>query len=108
MSGVPSVLNAIFKLSKPMQEKAFKALPGISFESKNDQLVINAPHLNNNKIVTNDIIELKSNQSFIWKARKDFVINCGGIKYFPELIEKKIIGLEDRSFIVCGIPLMSI
>ncbi|MAV41969.1 MAG: O-succinylbenzoic acid--CoA ligase [Flavobacteriaceae bacterium] len=85
-------------------EKSFKALPGISFESENDQLVINAPHLNNNKIVTNDIIELKSNQSFIWKARKDFVINCGGIKYFPELIEKKIIGLEDRSFIVCGIP----
>jgi len=57
-------------------EKEFKALPGISFESENDQLVINAPHLNNNKIVTNDIIELKSNQSFIWKARKDFVINC--------------------------------
>jgi len=85
-------------------EKTFNAMPGVSFESKSDLLIINAPHLNKNKIFTNDIIELKSKKSFIWKGRKDFVINCGGIKYFPEMIEKKITVPKDRKFIICGIP----
>jgi hypothetical protein len=50
MSGVPSVLNAIFKLSKPMQEKALKALglstkglPGRS--SKNAGIVVGKDRL---------------------------------------------------------------
>lgn len=85
-------------------EKTFNAMPGVSFDSKTDLLIINAPHLNKNKILTNDIVELKSKKSFIWKGRKDFVVNSGGIKYFPEMIEKKITVHEDCKFVICGVP----
>ncbi len=40
-------------------------------------------------IQTNDLIELRSETSFVWMGRADFMVNSGGIKLFPELIEKK-------------------
>lgn len=40
-------------------------------------------------IQTNDLIELQSETSFIWLGRADYVVNSGGIKLFPELIEQK-------------------
>jgi o-succinylbenzoate---CoA ligase len=40
-------------------------------------------------IQTNDLIELRSKTSFVWLGRVDFVVNSGGIKLFPELIEQK-------------------
>ena len=82
----------------------FSAVPGATFGLKSECLIITAPDLNKNTIVTNDIIELISNKSFVWKGRKDFVINCGGIKYFPELLEKKIIDFKNIRFVICGIP----
>jgi O-succinylbenzoic acid--CoA ligase len=42
------------------------------------------------KIQTNDVIELRSKNSFVWLGRADFVVNSGGIKLFPEQLEKKI------------------
>ena len=85
-------------------EKHFSAVPGATFGLKSECLIITAPDLNKNTVVTNDIIELISNKSFVWKGRKDFVINCGGIKYFPELLEKKIIDFKNIRFVICGIP----
>lgn len=41
-------------------------------------------------IQTNDIVHLISKNSFFWKGRYDNIINSGGIKIIPELLEKYI------------------
>ena len=93
---------AIKNLSKG--EKHFSAVPGATFGLKSGCLIISAPDLNKNTIVTNDIVELIDDKSFFWKGRKDSVINCGGVKYFPELLEKKVVNFKNIRFIICGIP----
>ncbi|MDG1731034.1 MAG: AMP-binding protein [Algibacter sp.] len=76
------------------EEMFFTTLPGIKISQDNRGcLVIEAPKLSNTKIVTNDIVEVKSDSSFEWLGRFDNVVNSGGIKLFPEQIESKI---QDR------------
>lgn len=41
------------------------------------------------RVQTNDQVELKSENSFWWLGRADFVINSGGVKIHPELLETK-------------------
>jgi len=68
----------------------FKALPGVQFSTDNrDCLHIEADFLPE-PVQTNDIVELISDTSFIFKGRNDFIINSGGIKLNPEKIEHEI------------------
>lgn len=41
-------------------------------------------------VVTNDIVEMTSDTSFVWLGRVDNVINTGGVKVSPEAIEKRL------------------
>jgi len=50
------------------------------------------------KIQTNDLIELLEDGRFHWLGRADFVINSGGIKIHPELLEQKIEKLIFKHF----------
>ena len=77
------------------------ALGGISFSiDERNCLIIHAPHFSVKEFVTNDVVELVDSRNFRWIGRYDHVINTGGIKVFPELIEKKIAGLFTRRFFV--------
>lgn len=96
---------------KPLQslsqdsEDFFKALPTISFsQDKRDCLIIDAPNLMEAPIVTNDVVELKSNKEFKWLGRFDNVINSGGVKLFPEQIEQKLLPIIKKRIIVCSEP----
>ena len=72
-------------------ELIYEALPGVEIgESGNQCLWIQSPMSGSEKIQTNDVIELRSKNSFVWLGRADFVVNSGGIKLFPEQLEKKI------------------
>ena len=82
----------------------FEALPGIKFKEKNNNLLINAPHISKRIIKTNDIIKLITEKKFIWIGRKDFIINSGGIKINPEVVENKLNEFYLDRFIICGIP----
>ena len=85
--------------------KYFKALPNITL-AKDDRncLVIKAPQLNEDTIITNDVVELKTYKKFLWKGRFDNVINSGGIKLYPEEIETKLQLLIGHRFFISGIP----
>lgn len=62
------------------------------------------PHLSNTFFITNDIVRLSGKTSFEWLGRFDNVINSGGVKLFPEEIEKKISELiPDKRFYVTGV-----
>ena len=97
---------AIRSLNGPNKSDAFQALDGVHFEKDSrDCLVIHAPRLNPNPVITNDIIELESDNSFRLLGRIDNVINSGGIKIIPEVIEAKLSDvISDRRYIIAGIP----
>lgn len=69
----------------------YHALPSVSFgQDDRDCLIIHAEYLTSEPIVTNDVVSLISATSFIWKGRWDNVINTGGVKVHPEMMEKKL------------------
>ncbi|OMP30907.1 AMP-binding protein [Mangrovimonas sp. DI 80] len=69
----------------------FQVLEGIDIsQDERGCLVIDAPDLMVEKLVTNDIVELYSDKEFDVLGRIDNVINSGGVKLFPEQIEAKL------------------
>jgi len=79
----------------------YQTLPNIAIsQDERDCLIIDAPNLSKEKIVTNDIIKLHSKTEFEILGRFDNVINSGGVKFFPEQIEAKLQSkIEQRFFI---------
>ncbi len=91
--------------AKRVGERAFTILPNIKIaQDDRNCLILSAPNLNVDKIVTNDVVELISDTQFVWLGRQDNVVNSGGIKLFPEQIESKLSGKIDRRFFVAGVP----
>jgi O-succinylbenzoic acid--CoA ligase len=91
--------------ARKVGEKAFTVLPKvtISYDDRNC-LVIYAPSISDEVIVTNDLVELVNENQFVFLGRYDNVINTGGIKFIPESIEEKLSGKIDARFFVVGKP----
>lgn len=82
----------------------YEAMPNVRFEiNENDCLIIEATRLTDEKIVTNDRVELINSKTFKWIGRADYTINSGGVKIQPELVEGKIASLIDRPFYIHGV-----
>ncbi len=87
-----------------LKEPYFNVLPTVKISTDpRNCLVIDAPKVSDKQIITNDIVELVSDTKFRWLGRYDTVINSGGIKLIPELIEKKLAQLIKQRFFVAGI-----
>lgn len=92
---------AVKKLNGENTDDHYEAIDKTTFtEGENQNLIIHAPHLTADPIVTNDIVNLIDHRHFEWLGRLDFVINSGGVKLFPEQIEKKLEAIIDRNFFV--------
>jgi O-succinylbenzoic acid--CoA ligase len=99
-------LNNLSSLRGNMiKQSHYVSLPNVSI-SKDDRncLIINAPKVSQEKVITNDVVEIISENKFIWKGRYDNVVNSGGIKLHPEEIEKKLSLHIKAKFFVAGIP----
>ncbi len=82
---------ALRKVNGPDAEESFIPLPGISIEkNSNGCLRITAPQLGIFGLETHDVVEIDSGNRFKVLGRSDFVINSGGVKLFPEQIERKL------------------
>ena len=90
---------------KPIGAKEFTVLPNVSI-SLDDRncLVIEALELSTEKIITNDIVEILNETQFILKGRIDNVINSGGVKIFPEVIEEKLAKFISARFFIASLP----
>jgi O-succinylbenzoic acid--CoA ligase len=91
--------------ARKLGEKAFTVLPyvSVSFDDRNC-LVIHAPRISPEVIITNDIVELLDENQFIFLGRMDNVINSGGIKLIPEQIEQKLVGKINQRFFIASKP----
>jgi O-succinylbenzoic acid--CoA ligase len=84
-------------------ELIYEALPGVEIGvSENQCLWIQSPMSGTEKIQTNDMIELRSKNTFVWLGRTDFVVNSGGIKLFPEQLERRIAPLLEETCPGCA------
>lgn len=85
--------------------RPFKLLPNVSIaQDERGCLIIKAPNLLDEEIVTNDVVEIVTYKKFLWKGRYDNIINSGGIKLYPEEIERKLNKIIDRRFFVTSMP----
>lgn len=85
--------------------KEYFALGKIRFSVDERQcLVVEAPHLQARKFVTNDVVKLRDDQHFEWLGRYDNVVNSGGIKLFPESIEARLSNWITGRFFITFLP----
>lgn len=83
----------------------FKTLDKVTVESdERGCLVIKAPQVSTDPVVTNDLVEVLTYKKFIWKGRIDNVINSGGVKLHPEQIEYKLGTVLTEPFFMASVP----
>ena len=94
---------AVRRINGPARSKTFSALPNVKFsQDERECLVISAPNISKEKVVTNDVVTLQSPTSFVWQGRYDNVINSGGVKIFPEKVEEKLSEKIMEPFIIAS------
>lgn len=82
---------AVRPLNGKEKSAVFSALPKVSFSlNKRGCLQIHASEISEEIVITNDVVELLSPTSFKFLGRIDNVINTGGVKVHPEVVEEKL------------------
>ncbi len=102
--GMTETLSHIAARDISSGERYFTAMPYVHFTQQKNCLVIHAPKIVPNKLITNDWVNLRSSTQFEWLGRADFIINSGGIKIHPEQIEEHYSTLTNKKCIAMGLP----
>lgn len=90
----------------PNNDLFFNLLEGVKIsKADNGALVIDTPHLRTKTHRTNDEVKLLDESHFILIGRLDEVINTGGIKIHPRVVEEILRSNRlKKEFFVCGTP----
>lgn len=94
-------------IRKLMLQPYFQVLDGVKIKTNSDGcLCIKSPSTSNRWLQTNDMAVISAYNQFQITGRKDFVINSGGIKVQPEIVEKAILELlpQTAGCVVVGLP----
>ncbi len=84
----------------PTENDYLEPLDGVHLElDHRNCLRINAPHLCEQPIQTNDIVIFNSTHQFKLIGRADFVINSAGLKIYPEILENQFKKNTDKELI---------
>lgn len=82
----------------------FEVFPSVKISlDKRGCLVIDASKISDDKITTNDLVNIIDNSHFEWLGRADNVINSGGIKVIPEIVERKLASILPFRFFIAGL-----
>ena len=99
--GMAETLSHVAVRAFAEQEVPFEALPGVRFRADEEsRLIIVAKHQGEMEVFTQDVVELTDHRHFYYRGRFDNVINSGGIKLFPETIERKLQGVVTMPFYI--------
>lgn len=95
---------ALRRVNGTKPELSFTVLPEVKISADpRSCLVIEATFLPD-KVITNDIVELTGYRKFRWIGRIDNLINSGGFKISPEVVEKEIFNKTGFELFLVGIP----
>ena len=82
---------------KKINDDYYTGMPGVNLSIDDEGcLIIDAPMAIETPLITNDVVDLINDHQFIWKGRRDFVINSGGVKIHPEQLEQQITTVIER------------
>lgn len=96
---------ALRRFNGKEKSEYFTVLSGVTIRlDQRGCLAIRAPHLLEEEIQTNDIVEMKGIGSFKWLGRADSTINTGGIKIHPEQLEKQLENIIPFPCFITSIP----
>ena len=80
---------ALRRLNGPDASPYYTPFPSVKLSlSTDDTLIIDAPLVTDETLVTNDVAELLPDGRFRILGRKDNIINSGGIKIQTEIVEE--------------------
>jgi len=80
---------ALKRLNHPQPDNAYTVLPGIHFGVDHRGCIfLQGVVTGNEKVQTNDLVEITSENSFIWLGRADHVINSGGVKVVLDTVDQ--------------------
>jgi o-succinylbenzoate---CoA ligase len=96
---------ALHRLNGCNRQHAYYPMPNVavSLNSKGC-LVIDAPLVTSLRLETNDIAEVYADGSFRILGRLDNIINTGGVKISPEVVEAKLSGCSHACFAISSLP----
>lgn len=96
---------ALRRINGPNNTPEYQTLEGVSVkQDKNGCLQALVPWISSDYITTRDIVEILDAHSFIWKGRFDNLINSGGIKISPEVIEAKLAAHISLPYFIGALP----
>ena len=96
---------ALRRLNGPDASPYYTPFPSVSLSlSADNTLVINAPLVTNETLVTNDVAELLPDSRFRILGRKDNIINSGGIKIQIESVEEALRPVISTNFAITSVP----
>lgn len=96
---------AMEKLNSPEAKGYLRLLPGIKVKTDpQKRLIIAAPDISDEIIFTNDLAEIMEDGSFRILGRADHLINSGGLKIIPEVVEQKIEKHISERFVISSLP----
>lgn len=95
---------AIKRINGENREQHFTVLPGIKVSKDERGCLEIEAHFLHEKLSTSDCVELFSENQFRWLGRLDNVINSGGIKIQPEILEEQIGGILQLPCAIIGLP----
>ena len=83
---------ALKRINGARPDSHFRLLEGVQISTDSRQcLEVEISGVTSGKIPTNDLVEIRDGgKSFSWLGRFDNLINTGGIKIIPELLEEQI------------------
>ena len=98
-----SLSHIALKEIYPNAAEYFRVLDGVEIsQDERGCLTIDAQKLVSERLQTNDVVKLLDKNHFKFLGRTDFVINSGGVKIFPEILENFLkkelakIGIENE------------
>lgn len=96
---------AVKRINGNSPDTAFSLLKGVKIQRDGRGCIeVDIPGITNGIVSTNDLVEIKSGDSFEWLGRIDNIINSGGIKINPERLEEKIRKVLDFELVISAIP----
>ena len=82
--------RSIRLLNGPEATTIYQATGNVSFALDNRGCQLSMHKVHDGILITNDLVDLKSETSLSGKERFDSVINSGGVKIHPEMVEQKL------------------
>lgn len=107
--GMTETVSHIALAKITAENMTYRTLPGVEIGvDEREALWVKSPMSGPLPVQSNDQVILLSQNTFQWLGRVDFVINSGGVKIHPEILEAKASGiiekfLPDSQFFFAGI-----